>query len=61
MPQMPNVLILYQSVSVVFKMWTTDTLQEYNRNRRKVEDMITKHQLIRRLCMLMDERVRVFL
>lgn len=41
---MPNVLILYQSVSVVFKMWTTDTLQEYNRNRRKVEDMITKHQ-----------------
>lgn len=58
---MPNVLILYQSVSVVFKMWTTSTLQEYNRNRRKVEDMITKHQLIRRLCMLMDERVRVFL
>lgn len=58
---MPNVLILYQSVSVVFKMWTTDTLQEYNRNRRKIEDMITKHQLIRRLCMLMDERVRVFL
>ncbi len=58
---MPNVLILYQSVSVVFKMWTTDTLQEYNRNRRKVVDMITKHQLIRRLCMLMDERVRVFL
>lgn len=58
---MPNVLILYQSVSVVFKMWTTDTLQEYNRNRRKVEDMITKHQLIRRLCMLMDERVRGFL
>ncbi len=58
---MPNVLILYQSVSVVFKMWTTGTLQEYNRNRRKVEDMITKHQLIRRLCMLMDERVRVFL
>ena len=58
---MPNVLILYQSVSVVFKMGTTDTLQEYNRNRRKVEDMITKHQLIRRLCMLMDERVRVFL
>lgn len=58
---MPNVLILYQSVSVVFKMWTTDALQEYNRNRRKVEDMITKHQLIRRLCMLMDERVRVFL
>lgn len=58
---MSNVLILYQSVSVVFKMWTTDTLQEYNRNRRKVEDMITKHQLIRRLCMLMDERVRVFL
>ena len=58
---MQNVLILYQSVSVVFKMWTTDTLQEYNRNRRKVEDMITKHQLIRRLCMLMDERVRVFL
>ena len=58
---MPNVLILYQSVSVVFKMWTTGTLQEYNRNRRKVEDMITKHQLIRRVCMLMDERVRVFL
>lgn len=58
---MPNVLILYQSVSVVFKMWTTDTLQEYNGNRRKVVDMITKHQLIRRLCMLMDERVRVFL
>lgn len=58
---MPNVLILYQSVSVVFKMWTTGTLQEYNRNRRKIEDMITKHQLIRRLCMLMDERVRVFL
>lgn len=58
---MPNVLILYQSVSVAFKMWTTGTLQEYNRNRRKVEDMITKHQLIRRLCMLMDERVRVFL
>ena len=58
---MSNVLILYQSVSVVFKMWTTGTLQEYNRNRRKVEDMITKHQLIRRLCMLMDERVRVFL
>lgn len=58
---MQNVLILYQSVSVVFKMWTTGTLQEYNRNRRKVEDMITKHQLIRRLCMLMDERVRVFL
>ncbi len=58
---MPNVLILYQSVSVVFKMWTTGTLQEYNKNRRKVEDMITKHQLIRRLCMLMDERVRVFL
>lgn len=58
---MPNVLILYQSVSVVFKMWTTGTLQEYNRNRRKVEDMITKHQLIRKLCMLMDERVRVFL
>lgn len=58
---MPNVLILYQSVSVVFKMWTTDTLQKYNRNRRQVEDMITKHQLIRRLCMLMDERVRVFL
>lgn len=58
---MPNALILYQSVSVVFKMWTTGTLQEYNRNRRKVEDMITKHQLIRRLCMLMDERVRVFL
>jgi len=42
-------------------MWTTGTLQEYNKNRRKVEDMITKHQLIRRLCMLMDERVRVFL
>lgn len=58
---MSNVLILYQSVSVVFKMWTTGTLQEYNRNRRKVEDMITKHQLIRKLCMLMDERVRVFL
>ena len=58
---MPNVLIMYQSVSVVFKMWTTGRLQEYNRNRRKVEDMITKHQLIRRLCMLMDERVRVFL
>lgn len=58
---MSNVLILYQSVSVVFKLWTTDTLQEYNRDRRKVEDMITKHQLIRRLCMLMDERVRVFL
>lgn len=58
---MPNVLILYQSVSVVFKMWTTDTLQEYNRNRRKAENMITKHQSIRRLCMLMDERVRVFL
>ena len=58
---MPNVLILYQSVSVVFKMWTTGTLQEYNRNRRKIEDMITKHQSIRRLYMLMDERVRVFL